>query len=571
MMTDDSEQKVPEARVRRGYGSLMSIWIVPVIALGVAVYLIFQAVAGRGTEISIIFDDAEGMVPGKTQLKYKDVNIGQLNRIDILDNDEGVSLVVDVQKSAEKYLTKDARFWIVAPAIGFQGITGLQTLLSGSFIEIDPGEGKGEKKTDFTGLKTPPVITSNDKGTEYILSTGKLRNINRGTPVMYKGLVVGSVLGYKLADDKQAIDVYAFVEAPYDDLVLEGTNFWNAGGINVSVSTSGVELGANSLQSLIAGAIEFGTADLYSNTFPAEARNVFKLYDDEKAKEDARYTEKIVYVLYFDGSVSGLSVGANVEFKGIKVGSVRDISLEIDEENQKYYIPVLIEIEPQRISLTDDGKKIRSVLETRELRQKVIKNLIARGLKAKLKSASFLTGQLIVDLDLLPDKKGVYVTSNGQYPEIPTVEADLEAITTSISQLMTKLDNLPIERLGNSLTNTVEGLDKFINSGELQSTIAQYRELAASVRVVAQNFDKKTLPSIDATLESTREAVQKIDQTLASAQSMFSAVNGMIADGSPFKYDLTNMLQELAAASRSVRSLADFLERNPSSLISGKR
>ncbi|MEX0582192.1 MAG: MlaD family protein, partial [Sneathiella sp.] len=411
-MMEDSESKVPDARIRRGYGSLMSIWIVPVIALGVAAYLIFQAIAGRGSEISIVFDNAEGMVPGKTQLKYKDVNIGQLSRIDILDDDKGVSLVVNVQKSADKYLTEDARFWIVSPAIGFQGITGLQTLLSGSFIEIDPGESGGERKTEFTGLKTPPVITSNDKGTEYILSTSKLHNINRGTPVMYKGLVVGSVLGYKLAKDKQAIDVYAFVEAPYDELVLEGTNFWNAGGINVSVSTSGVEMGADSLQSLIAGAIEFGTAELYRNTIRAEAQNVFKLYENEKAKNDARYTEKVVYVLYFDGSVSGLAVGANVEFKGIKVGSVRDISLEIDEQNQKYYIPVLIEIEPQRINLTDDGKKIRSVMETRELRQKIVKDLIERGLKAKLKNANFLTGQLIVELDLLPDKKGIYVSSN---------------------------------------------------------------------------------------------------------------------------------------------------------------
>lgn len=569
-MTDDSGQKLPDARVRRGYASLMSIWIVPAIALAVAAYLIFQALSERGTEISITFDNAEGMVPGKTQLKYKDVSIGTLKRIDILDDDEGVSMVIDTTRVADKYLTDTARFWIVAPAIGFQGITGLQTLLSGSFIEIDPGKG-GDRQTKFKGLSTPPVITSNDKGTEYLLSTEKLSNINRGTPIIYKGLQVGSVLGYRLAKDKKAIDVYAFVQAPYDDLVLEGTNFWNAGGINVSVSTSGIELGANSLQSLVAGAIEFATPEIYQSTFKAESRYQFKLYDNHQAKEDARFTEKVVYVLYFDGSVSGLSVGANVEFKGIKVGSVRDISLEIDEANQKYYIPVQIDIEPQRIKLTDDGKKIRSVLETRELRQKIIKDLIQRGLKAKLKNSNFLTGALIVDLDLIPDKPAVYVSSSGRVPEIPTVPADLDEITSSVAQLMAKLDKLPIERLGKSLTGTVEGLEKFINSGELQRTIEEYRKLAVSVRVVAQNIDTKTLPNIGKTIDSVREAIAKIDETLASAETMFASVNGLIADGSPFKYDLMNMLQELSAASRAVRSLADFLERNPSSLISGKR
>jgi paraquat-inducible protein B len=569
-MTDDSEQKLPDAKVRRGYGSLMSIWIVPAIALAVAAYLIFQALSERGTEISITFDNAEGMVPGKTQLKYKDVNIGTLKRVDILDDDEGVSMVIDTTRVADKYLTDTARFWIVAPAIGFQGITGLQTLLSGSFIEIDPGKG-GDRETKFKGLSTPPVITSNDKGTEYLLSTEKLSNINRGTPIIYKGLQVGSVLGYRLAEDKSAIDVYAFVKAPYDDLVLEGTNFWNAGGINVSVSTSGIELGANSLQALVAGAIEFATPEIYQSTFKAESRYQFKLYDNQQAKDDARFTEKVVYVLYFDGSVSGLSVGANVEFKGIKVGSVRDISLEIDEANQKYYIPVQIDIEPQRIKLTDDGKKIRSVLETRELRQKIIKDLIQRGLKAKLKNSNFLTGALIVDLDLIPDKPAVYVSSSSRVPEIPTVPADLEEITSSVAQLMAKLDKLPIERLGKSLTGTVEGLDKFINSGELQKTIEEYRKLAVSVRVVAQNIDTKTLPNIGKTIDDVRVAINKIDETLASAETMFSSVNGLIADGSPFKYDLMNMLQELSAASRAVRSLADFLERNPSSLISGKR
>lgn len=569
-MTENNEIEPPKARVRRGYGSLFSIWLVPIIALCVAGYLIIKTISEQGTEISIIFANAEGMVPGKTQLKYKDVDIGLLKKIEILDKDEGVKLFIDVKQEADKYLTDTARFWVVSPSIGLQGITGLQTILSGSFIEIDPGEGGGSKK-EFTGLETPPVVTSNDKGTEFVLSTEKLSNINRGTPVIYKGLEVGSILGYRLAEDSSAVNVYAFVKAPYDKLVLEGTKFWNAGGINLSVSTSGVEVGAHSLQALIAGAVEFDTDDIYQSTPPAEKSHRFKLYDNLKAKNDAKYTEKVVYALYFDGSVNGLAVGAPVQFKGIKIGSVRDISLEIDEEQKKYYIPVLIEIEPQRIKISEDGDEIRSIVETRELRQKIIKNLIKRGLKAKLKASNFLTGQLIVDLDLMPDKQAVYVKKSGGYPEIPTVSADLEEITSTLAQLVEKIDKLPIEKLGNSLANTVDGFDKFINSGELQATIKEYRELAVSIRVVAENIDKETLPKIGTTLGDAESALKKVDQTLTSAQSMFANANGLIADGSPFKYDVTSMLQELAAASRAVRSLAEFLERNPSSLISGKR
>ncbi|MAL78331.1 MAG: hypothetical protein CMN55_04365 [Sneathiella sp.] len=569
-MTEDKQQAVPEAKVRRGYASLMSIWIVPAIALGVALYLIFQTLAERGSEITIVFEDAEGMVPGKTQLRYKDVEIGVLKRIEFLDESNEVALKVDVTATAEKYLTETASFWIVSPSIGLQGISGLQTLLSGAYIEIDPGEG-GARKTEFEGLKIPPVVTSTQKGTEYILSTEKLNNINRGTPIIYKGLTVGSVLGYRLAEDKTAVDVYAFVENPYDELVRGGTQFWNAGGVNLSVTTSGFEVGASSLQNLIVGGIEFATPPRHQDTSLAAARQKFTLYDNEKARDDARFTEKIIYILYFDGSVSGLAVGANVEFKGIKVGTVRRIGLEIDEHNLKYYIPVLIEIEPQRLRITDSGRSARSVEETREARHKLVSNLIDKGLKAKLKIANFLTGQLIVDLDLLPDQEAVFIAKNGRLPEIPTVAADLEAIATSVTRLMAKLDRLPIEEIGRNLNGTMQGLDKLIGSGELQATITEFRQLASTVRNVAESFEKTTMPGIGATLESTEAAVKRIETTLAAAEAMFTSVDGLIADGSPFKYDLMNMMQELAAASRSVRSLADFLERNPNALISGKR
>lgn len=569
-MTETDNQEPPKAKVRRGYASLMSIWLVPIIALGVAAFLIVKTFVEKGQEISITFENAEGMEPGKTLLKYKDVNIGQLSRIDILDDDKGVSLVVEVDKVADKYLTETARFWIVSPKIGLQGITGLQTILSGSFIEIDPGEG-GEKKKQFNGLATPPVITSNDKGTEFILSTGKLSNIDRGTPIIYKGLQVGKVLGYQLAKDNHAVDLFAFVKAPFDALVLEGTNFWNAGGVNISVSTSGVEVGAESLQSLIAGAVEFDTLKIYENTFKAEKGHQFKLYDNVAAKNNAKYTEKVVYIMYFDGSVSGLAVGASVEFKGIKIGGVRNIALEIDEENKKYYIPVLIEIEPQRINLTDDGTKILSVVEAGKLRRQVVSGLIHRGLKGKLKSSNFLTGQLIIDLDLIPDKPAVYVAKSKKYPEIPTVPTDIDEITNSVAQLVAKFEKIPIDELGISLTNTVEGIDKFINSGDLQAMIKEYTKLAVSVQVIAKNVSSETLPGFNMTLDETRGAVKKVDATLVAAQRLFSNANSLIADGSPLKYDLTVMLQELAAASRAVRGLADFLERNPSSLISGKR
>lgn len=569
-MTEKKEINAQTPLIRRGFSGLMSIWLVPLIAVAIAGWLVTKSISEQGAEISVSLQSAKGLEAGKTPLKYRDVIIGVVERIEIPDEDNGVSVIVSVNQDAEKYLTDTASFWVVAPAIGLEGISGLETLLSGSYLEIDPGS-RGNRETNFKGLDRAPVITSTTSGREYLLRSDRLGNVSRGTPVIYRGIRVGKILGRKLSSDRKFVELIAFVESPYDDLVQEGTKFWDAGGINVSVSTDGIELGAASMQALLSGSIEFRTPRDLQATWVAEEGHEFVLYENKKSMKEAKFTEKFTYILYFDGSVSGLEVGASVEFKGMKIGSVKEINLVVDRETADYFLPVVIDIEPQRVKSVGSKDEILSLVEEEKNRLQVFKSLIDRGLKGRLKSANFLTGKLIVDLDLFPEKLPRYIAYDDRYPEIPTVPTELEEITTSLTRLVEKIEKLPIEGISNSLLGATMGFDRIMNSGQLEATIGEYKDLATSVRRTVDGLDKDTLPNINEAVVDMKTALQRVDKTLLSATNFFDKASTILADGSPVKYDLSVMMRELAAASRSVRNLAEFLERNPSSLLSGKK
>lgn len=569
-MSESDDVKAEMPVVKRGYAGLLSIWLVPLIAVLIAGWLIVKSVRDEGPEVSISLISAKGMEAGKTRLKYRDVVIGVVERIEIPEDNRGVNVIVSVQRDAEKYMTDTARFWVVAPAIGLQGISGLETLLSGSYLEIDPGKG-GDSLRDFVGLDTAPVITSTTAGKEFLLRADRLGNAQRGTPIIYKGIVVGKLLGHKLAEDNASVEMFAFIEAPYDALIHEGTRFWDAGGVNVTLSTAGIEMGADSFQALLSGAVEFETPSVLKDTWIAEEGYEFKLFKNHKSMEDAKFTERLTYILYFDGSVSGLAVGSAVEFKGMKIGTVKEINLEFQQDSGKYFLPVIIDLEPQRVKVTEVSDTVFSVLEEGKIRGKVFQTLVDRGLRARLKSTNFLTGALVVDLDLFPDRPARYLSEGGEFPEIPTLPTELEEITTSLTRLVEKIEKMPIERIANAVLNTAEGLDRIFNSDELKVAIRGYSDLAVSAREMVESIDRRTLPAIDATAKDAQKALQRVDKTLLDASSMFNSADSILAEGSPIKYDLSIMMRELAAASRAVRSFAEYLERNPSSLLGGKK
>ena len=552
-MAERGRQKTPSlAAPDVGGGFPISpIWLFPIVALVIGGWLVYQTLSQRGPTITITFETAEGIEEGKTKIKFREVEVGLVESIAIKDL-SNVIITGKMKKGVGPHLTESTRFWVVRPRIGLQGVTGLGTLVSGAFIAVDPGEG-GKPKREFVGLEEPPIITTDDPGQEFTLVTDKLGSYTPGSPVYYRGIEVGEVLAHQMAENRKEIFVRVFIREPHDQMVRDDSRFWNASGLSISIDADGMDVNIESLTALVLGGIAFDTpSDLKAGT-PSKAGTRFPLRESKAAVDEAVFTKKFRWILYFTGSVRGLSPGAPVEFKGIKVGSVVDVRLEAYRKGGAYRIPVLIDLEPERMTVIGEGSIDRMI--DREMHIAAIRSWVSAGLRARLKLGSLITGQLLVDLDLHPDEEAI-MRGDGTFPEIPTIPSSIEEITRSLTAILDKVQALPLAELTRSLTNTVKSAERLMSSGEIQNAIKSIDQTAATLNRVLQNVDQNIAPE-------TRSVLVEANKTLKT-------VREAISPDSPLRYDLETTLQELAAAARSIRLLAEYLESNPNALIYGK-
>jgi paraquat-inducible protein B len=538
---------VPEAEVTASRG-ISIVWLVPLVAAAIGIWLAYTTLQERGPTITITFDDAEGLEAGKTKVKYKDVEVGTVDSVRLSEDLKHIVVTAEMVKEAEAYMTEGTRFWVVSPRLGAGGVSGLGTLLSGVYIGVDPQPGAAA--TSFSGLAEPPLITSDTPGRHYMLHATTRGSIARGSAVYFRGIEVGQVVDYALADDNQSLDIQVFVQAPHDQLVQDDSRFWNASGFRVAMSASGVQVETESVQSLLSGGIAFDTPMSATPGEPSPEGTAFVLYDSYETVTQAGYTTKVPYVVQFDESVRGLSPGAPVEFRGMRVGTVSDVGLQIDVTSDSVRIPVTIEIEPQRITFTgtDDGKD-NPYDDTPYV---LMEKLVERGLRAQLQSGNLLTGQLLVDLGFHPDAEAAKLSQNGTYPEIPSVPSEIDALTTSVNGVLTELAALPLAELVQELRATVQGANQLISSPQTGEFLQALKVTATELQALVQTVDQQLGP-----------LMTQVQGTLASAETM-------VGSNSQTRYDLDSMLKELAGAARSIRVLADYLERHPEALLRGK-
>jgi paraquat-inducible protein B len=518
------------------------VWLIPLVAGAIAIWLGYTTLQKQGPTITITFDNAEGFEAGKTQVKYRNVEVGLVDSVALSDDLSHIVVTANLDKGMAPHMNEGTQFWIVRPRLGFGGVSGLGTLLSGAYVEFDPGNGPATD--EFVGLAEPPPMTSRVPGTKFVLNADRLGSIGRGAPVYYRNIPVGKVLGYELAEDKQDLIVNVFVDAPNDQLVRSSSRFWNASGVDVSVGAAGVDVAVESLEALLAGGIAFDTPGIDQPGEPAAAETTFPLFASYRAVTKAGYTKKIPYLVEFDGSVQGLRAGAPVEFHGIRVGSVTDVRLEIDPKQDSLQIPVTLEIEPQRFGVEADAVDTQPYA--------IMAALVERGLRAQLKSANLLTGELMVDLDFHPDSPAAKLDRSGTYPEIPAVPAQLEALEASVTTVLNKLAALPLPQLVDDLRQTVQGIDSVVNSADTKQAITALSQAATR------------LDNLIGTLD------QRLEPLFVQAQATLAAADGMVGANAPLRYDLNSLLKELTGAARSIRLFADYLERHPDALIRGK-
>ena len=545
-------EELPEVEVV-SRGGFSVIWAIPVIAALIGGWLAYTTISEMGPTITITFNEGEGLEAGKTKIKYKSVEIGTVETVEISENLSQVIVTATMDKSTEPHLTTNTRFWVVRPRVGFSGISGLETLVSGAYIDADPRP--GESTRAFIGLDDPPGVTAFEAGSQYRLRAEKLGSCYPGAPVFLRGIEVGRILGHELAEDNHSVLIDIFVKEPHHALVQDSTRFWQKTGIQVSVGAEGIDVKMESLASLIAGGIEFDTPVMAGgNEKPSKPGTVFELFGSFASIGEAKYVRKVPYLLHFDGSVRGLKVGAPVELKGIRIGTVTDIAVKFDPQTLNFEVPVAIEVEPDRI-LTSEVQEVIDQLNAEEP-YAVGRMLVEKhGLRAQLQTGSLLTGQLFVDLDFYPKLPPMGLRMTGKYPEIPTVPSTLDSFRRTATNVLEELRKLPLDKIAHELLKTLEGTKRLTNSPDLMQAVKKLNKTLENVQKLTYAVDK----SVGSLATST-------EKTLAAARSALE-----VADpNSPTAVNLANTLEELAAAARSIRVLADYLEQHPESLVHGK-
>jgi paraquat-inducible protein B len=536
---------------------LALIWLIPIVAAAIALWLGYKTLSERGSTIAITFRSADGLESGKTRIMHKNVELGVVERVELSPDLSHVVVTARMHKWAEPELTTGTHFWVVRPRLSAAGVSGLETLVSGSYIELDPG--KGEPAYEFAGLEEPPVVRADVPGREFLLTATKLGNIGPGSPVFFRGLKVGEVLGYKMGGIDAPLVIHVFVNAPYDKFVYDGSHFWNASGISLKAGAAGFKLQVESLQAVLAGGVVFETLAKARAGQPSKEDHVFTLYDDLDSVQEAGYTTKTVYQIHFDGSVHGLEAGAPVELRGIQIGRVTDVHAEFDAHDFSLRVPVTIELETQRIQLV--GTEPNS-----EEGRHILDQLVQRGLRAQLRSASLITGQLMVMLDFFPDAPKAAISHDGLHPELPSVPSDFENIMRSVNLLLERMANLPLDQVVADLRSTLQGMQKIANAPELMQSLKSLNETLSAARQLAGNTNAQMGPLL-ATLRRTASAAEA---AFRQAGLTMASANDGFGQGSRFHHDLDDLLGQLKDAARSIRLLADYLEQHPEALVRGK-
>jgi paraquat-inducible protein B len=522
---------VPESRaLPRSRTRISLVWVIPIVAALVGVWVAVTRIESEGPKISIEFESADGLEAGKTKIEYKGVEVGTITSVQLSPDGRRVQTTAQMAPQTADFLVEDTQFWVVRPRISGANVTGLGTLISGAYIGMEIGNSKREQRA-FIALETPPVVTGGVPGRFFVLKTPDLGSLDIGTPVFFRRLQVGKVASYALDQDGKLFTVKIFVRAPYGQYVTANTRFWQASGVDMQLSANGLNVQTQSLLSILIGGIAFETPASGRLLPAAEADSVFTLFASRTEAFEPPIRNPQTYELVFNESVRGLVPGAPVELRGIKVGQVVDIRAQVNAKTFKFSAPVIIQLDAQRLGLKVVGLRQGETLSA--IRRKLIDSMVAHGVRAQLRTGNLLTGAAFIAFDFFPSVPLATVDWSQTPPELPTTPGQLEATEASVSKIITKLDQMPLQEIGENLN--------------------------------------KSLADLDLTLVSVRGTLDHANSALTSAGATLNHANGLVEPSSVQLQEIDQTLQEFSRAARSVRVLADYLDQHPEALIRGKR
>ncbi|WP_425288229.1 intermembrane transport protein PqiB [Pectobacterium betavasculorum] len=511
------------------------VWIVPIVTVLIGAWILFYHFSHQGPQITLITSNAEGIEAGKTAIKSRSVDVGVVESVVLSDDLHQVEIKARLHDGMDKLIKQDSAFWVVKPQIGREGVSGLGTLLSGAYIELQPGANKDEKR-EFTLLDAPPLASPDAKGIRVILDSDQSGQLNAGDPVLFRGYRVGSVETSEFDPKARKMRYQLFISAPYDGLVTNNVRFWKDSGVAFDMSAQGMRVEMGSLTTLFSGGVSFDVPSGWELGDAAKAMAEYRLFDSPRSIQDSLYTEYKEYLLFFSESIRGLQAGAPVEFRGIRLGTVaeapffpKNMKQELDDD---YRIPVLIRIEPDRFE-----KKIGGSFDF----EQHLKQAQSLGLRASMKSANLLTGALYVDFDFYPkekvDKKLLVLDG---YPILPTIDGGLSQIQQKLMAVLDKVNNLPLNPMVNEATKTLT---------ESQATLREMQKTLATLNKLTSSKAMQNLP------EDMQKTLLELNRSMKGFQPGSPAYNKMVAD----MQRLDQVLRELQPVLRTLNEKSNAL------------
>ncbi|MFK7850013.1 MAG: intermembrane transport protein PqiB [Akkermansiaceae bacterium] len=521
------------------------VWVIPILAILIGGWMLYKNFSEKGPTIKIRFATAEGIIAGQTEIKCRSVTVGKVKRVELGKDLDSVILHCTLGAGTEDLLLEGTRFWVVRPRISAANISGLATLITGSYIELDPGT-MTEKKRNFRwdGLENPPATNLSVPGRRLTLVSDQAGYLSVGSPIYYRGFEVGRVEESRLDNSKRRIIYQIFIREEYQELVKENTKFWNTSGVDVVAGVDGFKLRTPSFQAMVSGGISFSVPVGMDAGETVGDDTIFELHEDAESAAASTFKPSMQLLLLFDQSVRGLVKTAPVEYRGITIGRVTNISFDYiaDRENRK--VPVLVEIDPQ--PLRPNGEEDAPEEEVERLGD-AIKN----GLRATIKTGSLLTGAMYVDFDYYDDAEPVELTFEDKYPVVPTRASGLLQIEAKLASILEKVDSLPVEEMLKQITRAAD--ETATTVADAKGVIEEVQLVAKAVREALENPELKTLP------ENLNRSLQALEESLAS-----------IGPNGTLQGDLLRSLDEFRSAMRSVEALSDTIKEKPNSIFFGK-
>ena len=517
-------------RRRSPLRNLSAIWLVPILALGVALWVAWSSYSDRGALIEITFGNAAGITAGETAVRYRDVRIGVVESVGFTSGLDTVVVGARIDKDVAPYINDTAQFWVVRPEVSAQGVSGLQTVLSGVYIEGTWDRTKpGDEVSRFEGVEDRPLVDLNERGTRVTLQAKEGNVLAAGAPIFYRGIEVGRTEKPRLENNGTLVVVDAFIKAPHDQLLTTASRFWDTSGFQVSFGPSGLKLDVSSFSALIGGGIAFNT--FFSGGSPIESGQVYELYTDEEAARANAYARvsdnSVTLATVFEDGVSGLAAGAALNYKGLKIGEVATLSAFVTEINGRPEVHqmVTLDVDPALMGLPE-GAELRDVLN-------FLDSAVQEGVRARLSKASLLTSALVIELVVIEDAPPAELQRDAmRYPIIPSAVTDLPDINASIEGVMQRVNALKIEEL-----------------------IAQATSMMASIDALARNDSTRAVPeAVVALLNDARtiigsEALQRLPDDVAQT---VARMNGIVE-----QIEQQRIVDQLGQAITDVSSAAD--------------